>query len=137
MEKQLILICLILSFVIYSGVIYTSGTTVNEPTSLLSEKAKRGKLLFHQHNCIACHQIYGLGGYMGPDLTNAISRTKHGAVVAEAFLKSGTQKMPNFHLQKEEIDALVAFLSYLDRTSNYPVTNYEITYLGTVEAKNN
>ncbi len=43
--------------------------------------AAAGKLLYQKYNCQACHQIYGLGGYMGPDLTNVYSAPRQRAGV--------------------------------------------------------
>ncbi|MBI5665398.1 MAG: cytochrome c [Nitrospirae bacterium] len=36
--------------------------------------ASAGQVLFQQHDCAACHQIKGIGGVAGPDLTNAGSK---------------------------------------------------------------
>ena len=116
-------------FIFYSAYVYTMGTEAPhiEP---ISDEARRGQELFQQHNCIACHQFYGLGGYMGPDLTNVIS--KYGPAYAGAFLVTGTPRMPNFNLAVEEVDALVSFLAFVDTTGTYPPQNYEITWYGTV-----
>ena len=135
--KQLIFISLILLFLLYSAMVYTTGTSYTKGNISYSTKAKEGKLLFSQYNCIACHQIYGLGGYMGPDLTNSLSKSTNGEAIARAYLQAGTKKMPDFKLHNEEIDALIAFLKYLDQASTYPITNFEITYMGTVEEKDN
>jgi len=134
-SKQLVFLFLLLSFLVYSAVVYTSGTKEGHRETSFSPEAKRGKLVFQEYNCIACHQIYGLGGYMGPDLTNALSRRENGETIARAYLISGTDRMPNFNLSKDEVDALIAFLKYLDRAGNYPVTDFEISPVGTIETK--
>jgi mono/diheme cytochrome c family protein len=36
--------------------------------------ASTGQVLYHQHDCAACHQVKGIGGVAGPDLTNAGSK---------------------------------------------------------------
>ncbi len=64
---------LILLFVINSVIIYCSGKDYDTGKAFLTEDSRKGKLLFQEYNCISCHQLYGLGGYMGPDLTNVIS----------------------------------------------------------------
>ena len=74
----------------------------------MSDEARSGQQLFQESNCIACHQFYGLGGYMGPDLTNVISN--RGEAYSRAFISAGTASMPNFGLNQEEVTALVAFL---------------------------
>jgi nitric oxide reductase subunit C len=117
------------SFVFYSAYVYTAGTEAsNIPRA--SDETRYGQQLFQQHNCVACHQFYGLGGYMGPDLTNTISR--RGPAYARALLANGTSRMPDFDLATEEIDALLAFLVFVDTTGTYPPENYEVTWFGTV-----
>lgn len=120
---------LFVAFGIYSATVYTTGTEAPhlEP---ISDEARYGQELFQRHNCIACHQFYGLGGYMGPDLTNVIS--KYSPAYARAFMMSGTERMPNFNLASDELDALVAYLEFVDSTGTYPPKNYEITWYGTV-----
>jgi nitric oxide reductase subunit C len=116
-------------FVAYSINVYTLGTDAPhiEP---MSEQGQHGKQLFRDHNCVACHQFYGLGGYMGPDLTNVISN--RGPAYARAFIASGTRSMPNFGLNDEELDALVTFLEFVDQTGRYPAEDYDVTWFGTV-----
>lgn len=96
----------------------------------ISPAADRGRQLYQEHNCVACHQFYGLGGYMGPDLTNVISN--RGAAYARAFMAAGTQAMPNFNLSDEELDALVAYLEFVDKTGTYPPENFEVKWYGVV-----
>jgi len=120
---------LCVAFVFYSATVYTSGTaaTHGEP---MSDAARVGQQLFQDNNCIACHQFYGLGGYMGPDLTNVIST--RGEAYSRAFISSGTVRMPNMGLDEEEVSALVAFLGFVDQTGTYPLRNYEVHWTGNV-----
>ena len=118
-----------MSFVFYSAHIYTSGTEAAHVPPL-SDEARHGQQLFQKHNCVACHQFYGLGGYMGPDLTNVISN--RGPAYARAFMAGGTQAMPDFELNDSELDALVEFLTFVDKTGRYPVETYEVSWFGTV-----
>ena len=119
-------------FVGYSAIVYTSGTE-NESGMAISDDAKLGKLLFQEKNCISCHQIYGLGGYMGPDLTNVIQDPGKGPDYAKAFLISGTDKMPDFDLSDEEIEQLIAFLEFMGADGVYPPKNVRFTWYGTIE----
>ena len=73
-----------------------------------------GKLLYQKHNCTSCHQLYGLGGYLGPELTTVISPDGKGELYAKAFIKYGTQKMPDFHLNDEEVNDLLEYLKCVD-----------------------
>ena len=135
--KRILFWSLILLFIADTFVVYTSGTE-NDPGKLfLTEEAKQGKLLFQEYNCISCHQLYGLGGYMGPDLTNVISTSGKGELYSKSFIQNGTQRMPNFHLQEKEISDLVAYLKYVDKTGISPVRHFEIRYDGTISQINN
>ena len=92
---------------------------------------RRGVEVYQQYNCVACHQFYGLGGYMGPDLTNVVSN--RGEAVARAFIAAGTTTMPNLGLTSEEIDAVVAYLAFVDKTGTYPPENFDVRWFGTVD----
>ena len=52
------------------------------PKPILGDLASTGKdtsawerLLFQQEDCVACHQINGIGGVSGPDLTHIGSQS--------------------------------------------------------------
>jgi len=128
-NKQAILGTLCVAFILYSVQVYTSGTDVGHMQPM-NDEARHGQALFQDHNCIACHQFYGLGGYMGPDLTNVIS--SRGEAYSRAFIVAGTQRMPNFNLSDKETDALVAFLAFVDQTGTYPPENYDVLWTGVV-----
>lgn len=118
-----------MSFVFYSAYVYTTGTEAPH-LSPMSDEARHGQDLFQEHNCIACHQFYGLGGYMGPDLTNVTSRFS--PAYARAFIASGTARMPNLNLAEDEVDALVSYLEFVDTTGTYPPQDFEVKWYGTV-----
>jgi nitric oxide reductase subunit C len=121
---------LIVVFIFYTGYVYTKGTEAAH-LPLMSEFERQGADVFQQYNCVACHQFYGLGGYMGPDLTNVISN--RGEAVARAFITAGTATMPNLGLLPDEIDAVVAYLAFVDKTGTYPPENYDVRWFGSVE----
>jgi nitric oxide reductase subunit C len=68
--KRIIFFSLVIAYILYTSFVYTEGTITE---NLISDEAAEGRQIFRDKNCIACHQLYGLGGYMGPDLTNVIS----------------------------------------------------------------
>lgn len=74
----------------------------------------RGKLIYQKYNCQSCHQIYGLGGYLGPDLTNVISAEGKGENLVRIMVSEGVRQMPSFELDQDEMDALIAFLKNVD-----------------------
>lgn len=117
------------AFAFYSIYVYTRGTEASHLPPM-SEEARYGQVVFQDYNCIACHQFYGLGGYMGPDLTNVISN--RGEIYARAFISAGSANMPNFNLNEDEVSGLLAYLSFVDQTGTYPAENYEISWFGTV-----
>lgn len=114
MQKITIILCLVTSYVVYSFWVYTYGTS---GTANMSANATRGKALWQQKNCQNCHQIFGLGGYMGPDLTNIISDPRRGSLYAKGIISAGGNRMPNFHFTPGEAEDLIAWLEYTDHAS--------------------
>ncbi|MBP9789359.1 MAG: c-type cytochrome [Bacteroidia bacterium] len=115
MRKVYVFLFLFLAFFVYSFFVYLEGTKVDGVS--MSTEAVRGKLLYQKHNCTACHQIYGLGGYLGPDLTKVISSRAKNELVMSAMLRSGSQRMPNFNLNEIEIIEIIAYLKYIDQVT--------------------
>jgi nitric oxide reductase subunit C len=121
------LIFLLSTAALFSIWVYTSAT--EEPKIKQPDQAAiRGKMVWQQYNCNACHQLYGLGGYMGPDLTNEISRS--GKEVAKAFIIGGTAKMPQLHLSEAEVEDMLAFLIYVDHSGHFPALNQKANIYG-------
>lgn len=127
------MISLLVMFTIYNVVVYTQGTSNITPK--MSAAAIHGEKLYQDNNCTACHQFYGLGGYLGPDLTNIISNKIKGPMYVKAFLNSGIKSMPKFNFTEEEKDALVQFLTEVDQTGYYPVKDAEKNANGWVGIK--
>lgn len=122
------------AFLAYSGFVYQANGTKTEEGPV-SEMAIAGKHLWQKHNCGSCHQFYGLGGYLGPDLTNVVSAKGKGREYARAIMQSGTGVMPNFHLNAEELDQLLAFLEEVDRSGRGSVHDFTPQPDGTIEPK--
>lgn len=118
MYRIIIFLCLFFTYVVYSVVVYSKGTenTVSFSPGE-SVKITYGKQLFQQYNCISCHQLYGLGGYLGPELTTAYSDPNRGELFMRAFLQAGGQRMPNFRFNKNEINSIISYLKYVDETA--------------------
>jgi nitric oxide reductase subunit C len=112
-KKTTAFLLLFTCYTVYSGWVYTYGTE-EKNIIVFSSQQYQGKQLWQKNNCSACHQLYGLGGYLGPDLTNIISDPEKGRLYTSAFLRSGGTTMPNFHFIDEDIDAITAYLSYVD-----------------------
>jgi nitric oxide reductase subunit C len=120
--KRVIITLLFICFSVYSIVVYTIGTELPQKF-YFSEQALNGKLLFQKYNCISCHQLFGLGGYLGPELTTIVKNENGRELIARAILKTGTDRMPDFHLSQTEIDCLVEYLKYVGATSNIKNSN--------------
>ncbi|MDP6763621.1 MAG: c-type cytochrome [Planctomycetota bacterium] len=80
----------------------------------LSPLALEGQAVWRDHNCQSCHQIYGFGGFLGPDLTNAIDLISPERLTA--ILTDGAGQMPAFGLDAPAREAVAAFLGELDET---------------------
>lgn len=128
-NKLGIFLLLILLFGGYTAWIYAHLPMGTQPLSALSDK---GKMIWQDKNCGACHQIYGLGGYLGPDLTNEFSR--RGPDYIKAFVVSGTASMPKFNLSEDELNALISYLKAIDKSGSSDPRNFKINmYYGTIQ----
>lgn len=129
-DKQKIIVAalLLVAFLSYSFYIYSSlpvkNYTVNDETG-------KGKLVWQQYNCNACHQVYGLGGYIGPDLTNTYS--SKGKEYIKALLNYSTAAMPKFNLTVKEVNALLAYLKDIDASGRSDPRSFTIHYDGTIK----
>lgn len=131
-QNRFVIITLILLCCGYNALIYfqpSSGSTTK--VEKMTKEAIAGEQLWQENNCTACHQFYGLGGYLGPDLTNVIS--SKGEAYASAFLNSGINAMPLFDFSEEEKKEIVAFLKHVDGTGIYPNKNAVIQDNGWVD----
>jgi nitric oxide reductase subunit C len=104
------LLVLVACFAAQTAFVYS-----DEPGQVqLSGIALKGQIIWRQNNCQSCHQLYGFGGFMGPDLTNASSRLTPDWL--SIVLVEGISQMPAFHMPEEDIAAIAAYLSAMDKT---------------------
>lgn len=111
------------------------GRDLSNQTKLNAESL-RGQQLWQKNNCFSCHQLYGLGGYLGPDLTNIYSDRKKGPAYIRSMLNSGIRSMPRFNFGESDKDAIIAFLKAVDKTGRYPNTDARFLLNGWVEIPN-
>lgn len=121
-----ILVLLIANVLISLSVIFVFKSEVNN--SLTDTKGQAGLHLWRKHNCSSCHSIMGLGGHLGPDLTNVISRK--GDSYVRFLIQYGNNKMPSFKLDSTEISALISYLSEIDKSLVYPIKEQKGHYFG-------
>ena len=126
-----VFIILILLFTVHTYTVYTSGTENINPTRM-NTSAIKGKALWQKNNCTSCHQIYGLGGYLGPDLTNVYSRYGDGV---KSFLNAGIESMPVYSFSDQEQQDLLEFFKSLNESGFYPNKDVEKTWYGNIKIR--
>lgn len=129
----IVIAILVATFGLYNYVVYNTEGYI--AAQKLSPQAVKGQELFQSNRCWSCHQLYGLGGYLGPDLTNVYSNEKKGPLYIKAFLNSGVKSMPQFHFDEEEKEAIVQYLKQVDETGIYPNYDAKIEATGWVKIK--
>ncbi len=119
---------LLFSFSIYT-VPYRADITAHSENSVAGE----GKLIWQKYNCQSCHQLYGLGGYLGPDLTNIYSEKGKGPAYIIGMVRAGNMQMPSFTLTEAEEKSLLQFLKSADQSGNADPRSFRINYSGMIE----
>jgi len=101
---------LALCFVSQTYLVYADPTE----TRVLQGEELEGRRVWLANNCQACHQLYGFGGFLGPDLTNVAARLQKPQLADRLALGQG--QMPKFDLPAQQVDALWQFLSAMNET---------------------
>lgn len=127
------LLCIL--FFVFSFNIYIIPLHSKMQEGFDSKIASEGRLVWQKYNCQSCHQLYGLGGYLGPDLTNIYSAPGKGEVVIKALVKSGTTQMPSFSLTAKEESSLLQFLKSTDASGLADPRNFVVKSNGMIESK--
>ena len=81
---------LVACFAVQTGLVYSDDVDLQ-----LSQQAIEGRRLFHEKACQVCHQLWGQGGFLGPDLTNSASRVDETRLAS--LLSVGSGQMPALH----------------------------------------
>ncbi|MBL7811424.1 MAG: cytochrome c [Bacteroidetes bacterium] len=103
---RLVLLVLAALFLAYTAWLLTL------PTPYYNENFVRGRRVWQKYNCQACHQLYGLGGFLGPDLTHVVR--KGGKPYLKAMVETGSPNMPVFKMNDTELSDLFLFLRGMD-----------------------
>lgn len=107
-SKKILLTVLVACFALQTGLVYSDDVDIH-----LSEDAIQGRKLFHEGSCQVCHQLWGQGGFLGPDLTNVASRIDETRL--SSLLTVGSGQMPALGLDARQIAFIRAFLEEIDR----------------------
>lgn len=128
-----VFIFLSISFLIYSFFLYKKSFVKIEKRDISIELATKGRLIFQKYNCQDCHQLYGLGGYLGPDLTNVYHKYNGNKDALNAFFKGGMKQMPEFNLSEIESNQLIEFFKLTNESGSADPRDYEFFKSGMVE----
>lgn len=105
---------LVCAYIGLSVIAYTDHGGPPSNRSLTSRESS-GLEVWRKNNCQVCHQIYGFGGFLGPDLTNAVDDGSSDEDFAK-ILTVGYKKMPAMNLSDDDCIAVLAFLRAVNRT---------------------
>jgi len=106
-----------------------SGLPKSDNRANLTETVAHGKRLWEENDCIGCHTLLGEGAYFAPELGNVYTRFGESTDAIIGFIQSrpvegipGRRSMPQFNLSDEELQAIAAFLKYVNgiNTSGWP-----------------
>jgi len=102
------------------------------PESSAFSKVSRGLEIWQESRCHVCHSLYGLGGHLGPDLTN--EHSLRGPEFIRAFVLAGRPGMPAYpEISESDMDALLSYLKHIDSTVEYPVRGSGIAPFGRIK----
>lgn len=110
--RERAVVLLIAIYLAVSAIAYTDFPRAHARPNL-SDLERRGLHIWRRHNCQACHQIYGFGGFHGPDLTNLVNDARLDEEFS-SILERGLGRMPAFNLEQDEQRAVLAYLRRLD-----------------------
>ena len=123
---------LFLCFLVFSIWIY--AIPIFSPTKKKKKELQivgEGRLVWQKYNCHTCHQLYGFGGYLGPELTNIYSRSSGNEHYIRGIIKVGVKQMPAFKISEDEMKALLQFLKNVDQSGTSNPQDYQPEILGT------
>lgn len=133
--KIFIILCIL--FLLYSFSIYLKPLREQGlQNSERSKQAAAGKEVWQKHNCHTCHQFYGLGGYLGPDLTNVTAKPGYSDLFLKTIIRNGMGQMPPFDLEEQDMENLLVFLQSMNETGTANPQHYSPQLNGTFTLDN-
>ena len=131
LKKLTVFIFLLAAFLGFSASIYMGPLSGRNR----SGEAGEGRLVWQRYNCQACHQLYGLGGYLGPDLSNIMSAPNKGEPWVRAMLQHAPPPMPVFVLTEAETVQLLEFLKATDAGGSAAPRDFMVLPSGMIQSK--
>ena len=124
-------------FLIYSFSIYLKPLREKDYLNVKNTKQiASGKDVWQKYNCHTCHQLYGLGGYLGPDLTNVTAKPGYSEEFLKSVISNGMGQMPPFDLPPQEMVDLLVFLEAMNETGTANPQHYTPQINGTFTLDN-
>jgi nitric oxide reductase subunit C len=111
-KRKLLFVGLIAAFLLQSSLVFLDPT--GRETPALTETESLGRKIWLKHNCQSCHQLFGFGGFLGPDLTNRAHLLTPAAL--KIILQIGPKQMPSIDLSLDEANELHAYLNHMNKT---------------------
>lgn len=108
---------IILSALSFGGFTLLSWQSAQLPYHM-PENAIQGKQVWQTYNCIACHTVFGNGGYNGDDLTHIVSKRSSQELID--FFTNPPVMRPNYErlhrkVTLHEAQNLVQYFNFLDK----------------------
>jgi mono/diheme cytochrome c family protein len=93
------------------------------PKTAYSYNNSQGKYLFHYYNCDDCHSVNGVGGSLGPSLSN------YGNMVPDFNWTVQQIKHPNSHFKRGDKISIQGKTYYVIMPSYNYIPQYEVNEL--------
>ncbi len=116
MNPKFLFISLSIIFIGFSISVYLMPLKQHEKNKFNKWEAVQGRLIWQENNCHVCHQLYGLGGFLGPDLTNVYAKFNENEELLKMFFKGGIKQMPNYSFSQKESKLLIEFLKQCNQS---------------------
>ncbi len=117
-----IIVMVVANLLVAAAVYISAGRAGQFNHGRMAPEVLSGREIWHKNGCANCHAVYGLGGHLGPDLTNVISR--RGEDFTRATIIGGGVRMPAQKLSDAQLDQIVSYLTHLDETGVYPTKSF-------------
>lgn len=106
-------VVLVVAGLTYLGAVAPAGFAQVPATAGMSDAERAGLKVYNEQGCTSCHQIRGVGGSNGPDLSRAGFRWE-AADILRQITRPKDEKMPAYDgLTQQQLDDLVLFLRSL------------------------